>query len=86
MADTLHITSLETSDLTLVTGDSHDHDKSSADHCENDGCHTGHFHHFLQTACNLEFSLNEFLLTFTEPLITFRHPFLDIVKPPLLIA
>lgn len=86
MADTLHITFLDTSGQTSVAGQSHDHGESSHNHGETDDCHTGHFHHFLQSAIIFELSLSEFQLTFPELQISFRNPFLEIIKPPLLIA
>ena len=87
VADSHHLITSESSASSEIVDHSHDGPATpESQHCDDDSCHTGHYHHFIVSVSVFAFSSIYFFLTFSEPSNYFQTPYLDIIKPPLLIS
>lgn len=83
------ITLADSSCVDLSENISHEHDSGShgadsSTDCDDDSCHSGHFHHYLQSSFNIKFFETHKILIFLVNSLEYIWYVQDINKPPFL--
>lgn len=89
MADSIHIEIESHTTSSVHSDDHHDHSKNSSnedEHCpDHDGCHNGHYHHFLINSFTPSIVINfSSEIAFLSINNLYSPNSLEIIKPPLL--